>query len=212
MLWKLEKQSRSGNISRVFLRFKIWTVKKTLILRKKVRPSILYVLLPSCASIKSMSICVLEKYVLIPQIAKDLHKQQKATGFCQPAYSRKPNLSTCHFRMSLSPTSCCRQKGQTERAQRIHMYRPQAAASGASGCWAEAAIAHSPVTVGQFTSLSLLRINKQAARCSQTSVLVFFPLTTQEMLLIQQLLNHINLRLIKRLMLWATISTLPSQN
>lgn len=59
-------------------------------------------------------------------------------------------------------------------------------------------ITHSPVTVGQFTSPSLLQINKQAAHCSQTSVLFFFILTTQEMLLIQQLLNHINLRLIKR--------------
>lgn len=37
------------------------------------------------------------------------------------------------------------------------------------------AIAHSPVTVGQFTSPRLLQINKQAARCSQTSVLFFFP-------------------------------------
>lgn len=45
-------------------------------------------------------------------------------------------------------------------------------------------ITHSPVTVGQFTSPSLLQINKQAARCSQTSVLLFFILTTQEMLLI----------------------------
>ena len=33
------------------------------------------------------------------------------------------------------------------------------------------AIAHSPVTVGQFTSPSLPQTNKQAARCSQTSVL-----------------------------------------
>lgn len=75
MLWKLEEQSRSGNISRVFLRFRIWTVKTTFILRKKVRPSILCVLLPGCASIKSMSIYVLEEHVPLPQKVKDLHKQ-----------------------------------------------------------------------------------------------------------------------------------------
>lgn len=170
--------------------------------KKEVPPSILYVLLPSYAFIQYMCISVLEKYALLPQKVTGTYKQiVERNSFCQPVYSRKTKFSTCHCHTSLYPTFCYAQERTDRRTHKeVHdMYCPWAAVAQASAGWAEALSRSQPRQWANSLAPAYYRqINKEHIVHRHLSFFFSLHLTTQEMLLMQQLLNHINLRLIKR--------------
>lgn len=126
------------------------------------------------------------------------HQQiAESCNVCPLTDSKKARFSKKHFSTGIPPPFALPAEGQTHEEIEVVVH----VSCDVSRFWL---LSFSSPTCygGPFASQSLVQTNKQAARCAETAVagfLFFFPLlTTQETLLIHQLLNHINLRLIKR--------------
>lgn len=149
MLWKLEEQSRKGNICRIFLHFKSWT---NIILRKRKYIQAFY--MSYYQAMHSLNRCPFlfwRNTTLLPQKVKDMQKRiAEINDFCQLAYLQKAKFRMWHFCTSLSPTFCCAQ-GRTNRRKHEEIHDTHclwAAASQASGSWAPARYCSQPCDSG----------------------------------------------------------------
>lgn len=128
------------------------------------------------------------------------HQQiAESCNVCPLTDSKKARFSKKHFSTGIPPPFALPAEGQTRgHAKKYRMWCTWSAMSQASGYWASA---HRPVTVAHLLARAWYRQTNKQHTVQRQLLLDFYYfslLTTQETLLIHRLLNHINLRLIKR--------------